>query len=97
MIDESASTGDEAEAAPTEGAAPDAVEPSEPEFEPVDPTAPLWVKEQIGELDGQTVEALQELASNRGISGYSGLNKRDLIKAIAQSLRDNPPPEPRIG
>lgn len=79
----------------TENASPDAVEPSDPTYDPAE-QGPVWVEAEIAELDSKNVEDLNRRASERGVVGYSGLNKPELVKAIAKSLRENPPPEPRI-
>lgn len=51
----------------------------------------------IQDLKNATKEELLEEARARAIEGRSDMDKDELVAAIKQSYRDNPPPEPRIG
>lgn len=51
----------------------------------------------IRDFRNATKEELLEEARARAIEGRSDMDKDELVKAIQQSYRDNPPPEPRIG
>lgn len=51
----------------------------------------------LADLKAKSKEELLEIARQRSIKGRSEMDKDELATAIAQSYRDNPPPEPRIG
>lgn len=51
----------------------------------------------IQDLKNATHKELLEEARARAIEGRSEMDKDELIDAIRESYRDNPPPEPRIG
>lgn len=72
-------------------------ERSEAEENVTEPTAAPHVEAQIAELEGKNREDLDELARQRSLSGFSDLTKPELVKALTKDLRQNPPPEPRIG
>ena len=51
----------------------------------------------IADLRNATKDELLEEARARAIEGRSEMDKDELIAALRDSYRENPPPEPRIG